>query len=132
MKKIFVTILAFVYICTSMGATIHMHYCMGKMANWSLDSNTSKNCGKCGMEKSDKKDNGCCNDKDKFIKNETDQNAAETGFQVMQLNGAALPVSYIEIPPPNFSSISEESPIIHSPPRSSSIAVYILNRSFRI
>jgi hypothetical protein len=132
MKKFIVAILAFVYITTSMGATIHMHYCMGKMANWSLDFNTSKTCGKCGMEKSNNKDNGCCRDEDKFIKNDSDQNAAGTGFQVMPLNGVALPVSYIEIPPTNFSSIAEKNPIIHAPPRSSSIAVYILNRSFRI
>ena len=115
-----------------MGATIHMHYCMGKIANWSLDFNTSKICGKCGMEKSDKKDNGCCKDEDKYVINHTDQKTAEAGFQPVQLLSAVLPVSFIEIPSVKFQLLAEENFIINSPPRSNSTAVYLLNRSFRI
>ncbi len=44
MKKVLTTILAFVYLSTSMGATIHLHYCMGKLASWSLIDHESKNC----------------------------------------------------------------------------------------
>jgi hypothetical protein len=132
MKKFIVAILAFVYITTSMGATIHMHYCMGKMANWSLDFNRSKTCGKCGMEKGDKKDNGCCKDENKFIKNDNDQKAAETGFQAIQLIAVALPVSFVEIPSINFPGVSDKNTFIHSPPRSSAIRVYIINRTILI
>ena len=132
MKKFFVTILAFVYIGTSMGATIHIHYCMGKMANWSLDFNTSKTCEKCGMDKSDKKDKGCCKDEDKFIKSDSDQRTAETGFQSIEVNAIGLPVSFFEISFFHFSSIAEKNSRVHSPQRSSGVPLYILTRTFLI
>jgi hypothetical protein len=51
MKKLFVAILAILYLSTSTGATLHVHYCMGRLAGWGLGHNNSKTCGKCGMEK---------------------------------------------------------------------------------
>ena len=49
MKKVLAIILAFVYLTSSMGATVHLHYCMGKLASWSLIDHESKNCAECGM-----------------------------------------------------------------------------------
>ena len=132
MKKILAVILSIVYMSTSTGANIHMHYCMGKLADWGLGHNNSKTCGECGMEKSEEKDNGCCKDEHKFVKNEGDQKIAEAGFQMMQLTSVALPVSFFEIPVINNPSVTEENPISHAPPRSSGVAVYILNRTFLI
>ena len=132
MKKILTAILAVLYLGTSTGATIHMHYCMGELADWGLGHNKSKTCGKCGMKKSEEKDNGCCKDEHKFIKSDTDQKVAETGIQMMQLVSNALPVTFFEIQDINLPSITEENPISHAPPRSSSVAVYILNRTFLI
>jgi hypothetical protein len=54
MKKLIVAILSLLYICTSTGATVHMHYCMGKLADWDFGHNTSKTCSGCGMKKLDK------------------------------------------------------------------------------
>jgi len=105
---------------------------MGKLADWGLGHNKSKTCGECGMEKSEEKDNGCCKDEHKFVKNDGDQKIAEAGFQMMQLASVALPVSFVEIPDNNFSSVTEENPISHAPPRSTGVAVYILNRTFLI
>lgn len=132
MKKVLAVILALVYMSTTTGANIHMHYCMGKLADWGLGHNKSKTCGECGMEKSEEKDNGCCKDEHKFVKNDGDQKIAEAGFQMMQLASAALPVTFFEIPVNNISSVTEENPISHAPPRSSGVAVYILNRTFLI
>jgi len=132
MKKFITAILAILYLGTSSGATIHMHYCMGKLADWGLGHNKSKTCGECGMEKSDEKDNGCCKDEHKFVKNDTDQKIAEAGFQMMQLISAALPVSFFEIHGNNISSLTEENPISHAPPRSGGVAVYIRNCTFLI
>ena len=67
MKKFVTAILAVLYLGTSTGATVHMHYCMGKLADWGLGHNKSKTCGNCGMEKSEEKDNGCCKDEHKFV-----------------------------------------------------------------
>lgn len=132
MKQFAITILAFLYIGTTAGANIHLHYCMGKLADWGLGHNKSKTCGECGMEKSEEKDNGCCKDEHKFLKNDSDQKIAEGGFQMMQLASVILPVTFFEIPGNNISSVTEENPISHAPPRSTGVAVYILNRSFLI
>jgi hypothetical protein len=132
MKKFMVAILALLYIGTSTGATLHMHYCMGQLADWGLGQNKSKTCGKCGMDKSEEKDNGCCKDEHKFIKNITDQKTVEAGFQFLQLIAVALPVSFVEIPLVNISSVTEENPISHAPPRTGSVAVYIRNCVFLI
>jgi hypothetical protein len=132
MKKFIVSILAILYLGTSTGATFHMHYCMGKLADWGLGHNKSKTCGECGMEKSDEKDNGCCKDELKFVKNDSDQKINEVGIQMMQLVSTAMPQSFFEVPAKHISSITEENPISHAPPRSSGIAVYILNRTFLI
>jgi hypothetical protein len=132
MKKVVVAILALVYISTSTGAMLHMHFCMGKLADWGLGQNKSKTCGGCGMEKSEEKDNGCCKDEHKFFKNDTDQKTVESGFQLIQLLSMALPVSFIDILSNDFSSVTEENPIRHAPPRSSGVAVYIRNCVFLI
>ncbi len=132
MKKLVIALLAFLYICTSTGTMVHMHYCMGKLADWGLGPNKSKTCGNCGMEKSKEKANGCCKDEYKFIKNEKDQKTAEAGLQMLQLLAVALPVSFTEIPSNDFYSLREENSINHSPPLSCSIAVYIRNCVFLI
>jgi hypothetical protein len=132
MKKFLTAILALAYMTASTGATVHMHYCMGKLADWGLEHSTSKTCDKCGMEKSGEKDNGCCKDEHKFVKNNTDQKTAETAFQLIQLIAVALPVSFVEIPANYFPSVTEGNPISHAPPHSSSVAVYIRNCVFLI
>jgi hypothetical protein len=132
MRKFIVAISALVYMSTSSGAMLHIHYCMGKIVDWDLGHNTSKTCGGCGMEKSDEKDNGCCKDEHKFIKNINDQKTSETGFQLIKLIAVAIPVSFVEIPPVNFPSVTEKNPISHAPLRSSGVAVYIRNCVFLI
>jgi hypothetical protein len=132
MKKLIVSILAILYIGTSTGATLNLHYCMGKLADWGLGHSSSKTCGKCGMEKSNVKKSGCCSDEEKFIKNTEDQKTAESGFQSLGLVSVGLPVSYIEFYLYKFPSVTEENPRSHAPPRSNSVAVYIRDCVFLI
>jgi hypothetical protein len=132
MKKFIVAILAFLYISTSVGATVNLHYCMGKLQDWGFGHKESKTCDKCGMEKSAKKDNGCCKDENKFVKNDTDQKTAESAFQMFQVIAVALPVSFYEIPSAHIPSVTEENPQTHAPPQSNGVAVYIRNCVFRI
>lgn len=132
MKKFFTAILALLYIGTSTGANIQVHYCMGKLAGWGIGHNEAATCGKCGMKQSVKKANDCCKDENKFIKNDTDQKTAEASFQMAQAMAVALPVAFFEIPAADKSSVTEENPISHAPPRDSGVAVYIRNCVFRI
>ena len=130
MKKFIVAIFSIFYLAISCGFTVHMHYCMGKLADWDLGHNKSKTCSKCGMEKSNEKDNGCCKDEHKFVKNVSDQKIAEAGLQMAKV--LTLTVSFIEIPTIDFHVVTEENPVSHAPPRSGGVAVYIRNCVFLI
>jgi hypothetical protein len=132
MKKFLTVILALAYMATSTGAAFQMHYCMGKLVDWDLGHKTSKTCGNCGMAKSGEKDNGCCKDEQKFVKNNTDQKTVETAFQLVQLIAVALPVSFVEISANDFPSVIEENPVNHAPPPGCGIAVYLRNCVFLI
>ena len=78
MKRFCLAILAILYLTTSMGATIHLHYCMGELVECSLWNKNSSKCSKCGMEKNpESTDNGCCKDEHRHIKIEKDQKLSE-------------------------------------------------------
>ncbi|MCW3092306.1 MAG: hypothetical protein JWP81_3375 [Ferruginibacter sp.] len=132
MKRFLISILALLYLGSTVGATVQMHYCMGKLANWDLNHKASSTCAKCGMEKSAKKAKGCCKDEHKFVKNAADQNAPAAGLQVLDVLTTAIPVAFYEIPYNDLYSITEDNPISHAPPLNKSVAVYIRNCVFLI
>ncbi|WP_301928112.1 hypothetical protein [Ferruginibacter sp.] len=132
MKKIVVAILALLYISTSVGATVHVHYCMGKLAGWELGFAETKTCNKCGMQKSSQKQNGCCNDESHLIQNNTDQRIAEPAFNFTQSVPVAMPVSFFELRAPVIFSVTTANPGVHSPPPVSTVAVYVRNCVFLI
>ena len=132
MKKFITAILAVLYISTSAGATVQLHYCMGKLADWGFGHNRSDTCSKCGMEKNDAKKTSCCKDEHKFIKNDTDQKVVESSFQLMQIAGTALLAGNPEFSLLHISSVTEENPVSNSPPRNNGVAVYIFNRTLLI
>ena len=82
MKKILVLLLLFVYSFSTIGATLHVHYCMGKPMNVSLSENKNKVCGKCGMKDTLKK--GCCHDEKKEFKIKNDYKKTN-GFNFFNL-----------------------------------------------
>lgn len=72
MKKIVAILLFVIYGSTSVGATIHIHYCMNEFVGWHLwHSDKENECGKCGMKE---QKGGCCKDEHKPVKLSTDQN----------------------------------------------------------
>ena len=127
MKKILVSILAVFYLASSVGATVHLHYCMDKFINWSLLKGGDK-CNKCGMEK----DGGCCKDENKFVKNNSDQIVAEYSFQLIQMAAVASPAAFIHTTEYYVTSTTQENLFDHAPPRSNSVEIYILNSVFRL
>ena len=133
MKKLIIAIVAFLYLGTSAGATVHMHYCMDKLVEWGLWHSEKKEdkCSNCGMEKAEAKDNGCCKDEHKQVKLENDHKAA-AGYQVIQLLSVTIPADFFELAHIDLSSVAEENFVSHAPPRSSGIAAYIRNCVFLI
>jgi hypothetical protein len=132
MKRFFITIFAFLYISTSTGAIIHLHYCMGELANWGLGYNQTEVCGKCGMNESDINDTGCCKDEHTFIKNDNDQKIIEGFYQFAFSSGIAYVSDEVALTLNDISSVTEENPSSNAPPRSNGVAVYIFNRTFLI
>jgi hypothetical protein len=132
MKKCLTTILAFLYICSSTGATIHMHYCMGQLDNWGLTHNDQKKCGKCGMKKSQKKNTGCCRDIHKYFKTINEQQSVQAGIQIRPLPTLAISTIYPALIANTFFTLKLTNRFSHSPPISPGIAVYIRNCVFLI
>ena len=128
MKKVVASILAVFYLTSSMGATIHLHYCMDKLINWSLMKGNGDKCDKCGM----KKDEGCCKDENKFVKNNIDQKVTEPSIQLIEMAAVATPAAFIYTSEHYFSSSIQEYSRINAPPRDYGVGIYILNSVFRL
>ncbi len=132
MKKFLVAIFAFVYISTSTGATISLHYCMNQLADSDLGRQSSKTCPKCGMEKSQKENNDCCRNESKFFTSQTDQEVSVPVSHLKHLVSVPFLVSFFEMPSYDVFIIPEENLISHNPPKGNGVAVYIRNCVFRI
>lgn len=128
MKKFIVAILAFSYLVTSVGATIHLHYCMDKLVTWSLSGGTeSDKCDNCGM----KKDDNCCKDEKKIVKNTIDQKTSESSILNLQVFAVLIP-SFFNYEIDSYSSISTGNTTAHSPPIKGSQEIFLRNCVFRI
>jgi hypothetical protein len=130
MKKFLAAILAIVYLTVSSGATINLHYCMGKLMSWDLSAKNKNTCGTCGMEKAGQK--GCCHDEHKQLKAEKDQKISEPVFQFLSINKVVsypLSVDFAL----RFSSLqASDDWCVHAPPVLAAVPVYLSNRNFRI
>lgn len=134
MKKYLLSILSFLYLAASTGATVNLHYCMGKLVDKGLwqNQNEQSTCGKCGMNKAEKAGSDCCKDEHKQLKIENDHISAGITFQEIQLTAIIFPASFIEAPAIGRSSITEENPKGNAPPLSADLALYKRNCVFRI
>lgn len=129
MKKVAIAILAFLYISTSIGATIHLHYCMGDLVNWNLQHDPGDKCSYCGMKLDHKpQNNGCCKDEYKQIKNKKDQKLSQTC--VIQPVCIVSLTFQSELSAP-LTAIKETNPVSNAPPRSR-LALYIRHCIFLI
>ncbi|MDP9229920.1 MAG: hypothetical protein M3O67_04500 [Bacteroidota bacterium] len=141
MKRFIVSILAVFYLSTSMGATIHLHYCMDKLVAWNLGKNKdyTKACPFCGMAKTTNKEHcgkqtkGCCKDEQKQVKLENDQKVTEAAIHLAQISAEAITPIFSDYYSFKYaSSLTEDYPVIHAPPQSENVALFVLNCVFRI
>jgi hypothetical protein len=137
MKRILATILAFVYLSSSMGATIHLHYCMGKLASWSLIDHESKNCTQCGMVKKASSQYvatqmDCCRDEHKQIKTDKDQKLIPSEFFKYNNFSQAVAPNEPALQSIRAFSISTEYPNTNAPPLSGKLPLFIIYRNFRL
>ena len=127
MKKLLATILAVVYLSASVGASLHLHYCMDKLVDWKLWSNGNKEdaCSSCGMAKTEA-NNGCCKDEHKVMKLKDDHRAAD-GYHAMQLLPALIPSGIFQSLFIDLRAPAIENPTTIASRRSSGLAAYIRN-----
>lgn len=134
MKRFIVSILAILYLATASGATVHLHYCMGKLMGISLSGhNDDHKCSRCGMTK--KSGKGCCKDENKVIK------ATHEHIQATQLLcnestplAIAIPTQYYHYTSPRWTQPIKNTINTHAPPISSHGAypIYLRFRNIRI
>ena len=123
MKKIVVSILAVFYLSSTIGATVHLHYCMDRLINQSLFHSGGDQCGECGMEK----DGGCCKDEQKLVKNTTDQKIGGSTIQLIPVVTSGSFINFSEIV--YACSFTRKHPVSHAPPGNE---IYLRNCIFRI
>ena len=140
MKKFLVTILALVYLSTSIGAVVQFHYCMDKLVAWNLgkQKTNEKSCGYCGMADMqgdthyDSQSEGCCKNEQKLFKIEKDQKVSEPGLKLSKLT-VQLPIHWpIQMKVVHMISPSIEYPLTHAPPGIENVSLYVRNCLFRI
>jgi hypothetical protein len=127
MKKLCITILAALYLTTSTGAIIHMHFCMGELISWKLHNEEDPgNCASCGM----KSKGGCCEQKSKFVKLDQDQKFSKlepvsfTSQPQLEIPKHYYPLQVI------IDTRVEKFPNTNSPPGTNKIPLYIRNCIF--
>jgi hypothetical protein len=129
MKKVLSLFIALLYLATSSGLALQVHYCMDKIAGLTLAQEGEGNCGKCGMEK---KSSSCCKDELKFVKLEDAHKLLTADYQLHP------PVAVIN----NFTGLFDLSPLnllqvttpaySHAPPGAAGKSLSILHCIFRI
>jgi hypothetical protein len=133
MKKLFLSILAVIYLTVASGMSVHLHYCMGKLVSWSLNQHQNK-CTYCSKEKEHSSNvvcRSCCKDEQKLVKLNTDYKA-ERMIQPDFFFGKAARIAY----PVEFTIYNPEKILgcnsIHASPQKHKVAIYLFNCVFRI
>jgi hypothetical protein len=134
MKRFLVSILAVLYLATASGATVHLHYCMGKFVNASFvgEHGEDHECSKCGMTTKQKK--GCCKDEHKVIKTDPSQQTVKVSFHLSD-GFYFIPASCFHSCNQAVSDTRNNETLIacHAPPSQwRSCPIYIQVRNFRI
>jgi hypothetical protein len=134
MKRLLAIIIATSYLCLSIGITVHIHYCMGRIVGASfVEHEEDHYCSHCGMNKTASK-NGCCKDEHKIFKSSDDQLVAKMLF-VKAGFGEFVPAAPIAFQQEGqlYSFYTNPAALANAPPgRVSDCPIYIRLRNFRV
>jgi hypothetical protein len=128
-KKIVVILLMFTYGSATIGATVHLHYCMNKLVGWSLWYNEKEECIGCGM-KEDK--TGCCKDEHKYFKIKVDHQKAAVAAFITNIFTPAVVASYTDSNFQPFLKATEDYSPCHAPPDIGLTKLHVLHGVFLI
>ena len=128
MKKVYISILAIVYLAVSSGIALELHYCMGERAGMELYGAAGNTCGKCGMTE---KDTGCCHDEYKFYKISDSQKTVSNDIDLRASSFAFDNELYLfNWQMPDNTALTAQNN--HSPPDYTEPSVCIMNCNFRL
>jgi hypothetical protein len=97
MKKLLSLLLAVLYMTTSSGVVLNVHYCMGKIASVEVDNFRDTLC-KCGKQETGA---ACCKSEIKVLKNANDHMATLASFD-------------LKLPPVNLPTLVSPSQLFYS------------------
>lgn len=133
MKNLLLAILSVVYLAATTGVGVEQHFCCGKLSNMELtfkdhSATASERC----MMKAFVNDKGCCKDVFKVVKISQNQTAV-TEFTWTPPPSFSIILPFLhEGHGLDFSSISVNCLLFHSPPLPPAIHPYLKNRTFLI
>lgn len=130
MKKAVVILLILFYGSSTIGATVHMHYCMNELVGWSLLHDKDETCDRCGMAEKDKE--GCCKDEHKHFKLKVDHQKVNVSNLVTFNAIPALTIPIVNLDIHSFLNITETYPASHAPPDMIRKRLHILYGVFQI
>ena len=131
MKKLLLSIIALIYLANVSGASLRLHYCMGKLVRIGVMADTKKQCSHCGMEKSESASKHCCKDEEKKITSDKDLKAVIASTQYIKAPQALQPVVQPDFSFQSFvQSDATTFPVSNAPPPEQRL--YVLFNVFRI
>jgi hypothetical protein len=116
MKKFLAILLLGLYITTTSGIALSIHYCMGDISSVAIGQSVSTNCPTCGME-----NEGCCHDDFKVVKL-TDSHQASIILDDLQKPVVSAPETF----DPVYAALSSQDKYVsqdHSPPPAHSLNI---------
>lgn len=134
LKRLFVALLAFVYLCLSIGIPIHVHYCMDSVAAVSIvPSGNTHFCAHCGMEQT-LSANDCCREEHKLFKNSEDQLISQV--QLLHYDEhISLPAVPVVVPAYHAIALASgnyQTPLLIPPENSATCPVFLRFCNLRI
>lgn len=127
MKKFLFSILAVVYLWATMGATLHLHYCMGRLADTGFVKEDKGNCSLCGMEKTGGDNKGCCHDQEETVKLSIDQKYSTVSLFHFEQPFSEPEAVFTGFQPQLISNAGDKvSPVSNAPPRSPQVPHYLM------
>lgn len=132
MKRILLTIVAFFYLGTSSGATVHFHYCMGELVKLGLTVPDEASCEFCGMTKNATKKNSCCKDDFKQAKIDQSKKATQLVYEFKQFPAVIQHTFRNDAYQVALSALKTNTVFSNAPPERLSVPVFIRNCTYRI
>lgn len=118
------------YSAVTIGATVHIHYCMNRVTGISFADSNNAICNTCGMAKN--KAHGCCREECKQFKVAADQLLTTNIYTGEDGNHYAIlpPVTQYLLQTAQASAVVK--PVSHAPPNRQQQKLYLQHNVWRI